>query len=50
MKVNFTYKVEKELINKVKIMAIKKDINANELIDIAIKEYIEKEDKENKND
>lgn len=45
MRVSFTTTLEKELIDKLKIEAIKQGLNVNDILELLIEEYLKKQKK-----
>lgn len=42
MKIKFTTNIDKELLQEIKIRALKENKNVNEIIEILFKDYLEK--------
>jgi hypothetical protein len=45
LRVSFTTTLEKELIDKLKIEAIKQGLNVNDILELLIEEYLKKQKK-----
>lgn len=44
MKIKFTTNIDKELLKKIKVIAVEKDLNVNDIIEEQLKKYLEEEE------